>query len=137
MQSGEFIDAQGDVVDHASRKLAGVKVLADGHFAFSTSDGVFWAGGSGTCEGDAAHYVEMSLMASYPLEGDGSDEFRYTLEGRPPRRARGLAAGAARLQCRAVEWDASTSPASTGLLVAGLCGEPGVVQCLCKAFGRL
>lgn len=82
LQSGEFIDAQGAVVDYASRKLAGTKVLADGHFAFTaTSDGVFWAGGSGTYEGDAARYVETPLMASYPLEGGGSYEFRYTLEG--------------------------------------------------------
>ena len=81
LQSGEFIDGRGGVVDYASRKLAGTKVLADGHFAFTTtSDGAFWAGGSGTYEGDAARYVETPLMASYPLEG-GSYEFRYTLEG--------------------------------------------------------
>jgi len=82
LQAGEFIDGDGAVVDYASRTLAGTKVLADGHFAFTTtSDGAFWAGGSGTYDGDAARYVETPLMASYPLESGGSYEFRYTLEG--------------------------------------------------------
>lgn len=83
LQAGEFVDGQGGVVNYASRKLAGTKVLADGHFAFTTttSDGKFWAGGAGTYAGDAARYVETPLMASYPLENGGSYEFRYTLQG--------------------------------------------------------
>ena len=74
---------KGGVVNYASRKLAGTKVLADGHFAFTTttSDGKFWAGGAGTYAGDAARYVETPLMASYPLENGGSYEFRCTLQG--------------------------------------------------------
>ncbi|MQP74439.1 hypothetical protein CQ393_00835 [Stenotrophomonas sp. MYb238] len=82
LQSGEFVDGDGALVDYASRGLAGTKVLADGRFAFTTtSNGAFWAGGSGTYEGDGARYVERPLMASYPLESGGSYEFRYTLEG--------------------------------------------------------
>ncbi len=82
LQSGEFVDGDGARVDYASRGLAGSKVLADGRFAFTTtSNGTFWAGGSGTYEGDGARYVETPLMASYPLEGGGRYEFRYTLEG--------------------------------------------------------
>lgn len=82
LQAGEFIDAEGAVVDYASRKLAGTKVLADGYFAFTTTrDGKFWAGGSGTYEGDAARYVETPRMASYPLEDGGRYEFRYVLDG--------------------------------------------------------
>jgi len=82
LQGGEFINPEGAVVDYASQKLAGNKVLADGHFAFTTtSDGKFWAGGSGTYRSDAGQYVETPLMASYPLENGGSYSFRYTLEG--------------------------------------------------------
>ena len=82
LQSGEFINPEGAVVDYASQKLAGTKVLADGRFAFTTtSDGKFWAGGSGTYRSDAGQYVETPLMASYPLENGGSYHFRYTLEG--------------------------------------------------------
>ena len=68
--------------DWMAAASAGTKVLADGHFAFTTtSDGKFWAGGAGTDAGDAAGYVETPLMASYPLENGGSYEFRYTLQG--------------------------------------------------------
>jgi hypothetical protein len=82
LQSGEFINKQGAVVDYASQKLSGTKLLADGRFAFTTtSDGKFWAGGSGTYSADAERYVETPLMASYPLENGGSYEFRYTLQG--------------------------------------------------------
>ncbi|MCD9088423.1 hypothetical protein [Stenotrophomonas sp. SY1] len=82
LQSGEFINAEGALVDYASQKLAGTKLLADGRFAFTTtSDGKFWAGGSGTYRAEGNRYVESPLMASYPLENGGSYEFRYTLEG--------------------------------------------------------
>ena len=82
LQSGEFINKEGAVVDYASQKLSGTKLLADGRFAFTTtSDGKFWAGGSGTYRADAGRYVETPLMASYPLENGGSYEFRYTLQG--------------------------------------------------------
>lgn len=82
LQSGEFINPEGKVVDYASQKLAGTKILADGRFAFTTtSDGKFWAGGSGTYRSADGHYVETPLMASYPLENGGSYSFRYTLEG--------------------------------------------------------
>lgn len=82
LQSGEFINPEGKVVDYASQKLAGTKILADGRFAFTTtSDGKFWAGGSGTYRSADGQYVETPLMASYPLENGGSYSFRYTLEG--------------------------------------------------------
>jgi len=82
LQSGEFIDKQGRPVAYASQKLAGTKLLADGRFAFTTtSDGKFWAGGSGTYRVEDGRYVETPLMASYPLENGGNYEFRYTLEG--------------------------------------------------------
>jgi hypothetical protein len=82
LQSGEFINKGGVPVAYASQKLAGTKLLADGRFAFTTtSDGKFWAGGSGTYRADDGRYVETPLMASYPLESGGSYEFRYTLEG--------------------------------------------------------
>ncbi|WP_269792726.1 hypothetical protein [Stenotrophomonas sp. Iso1] len=82
LQSGEFINKEGVPVAYASQKLAGTKLLADGQFAFTTtSDGKFWAGGSGTYRTEAGRYVETPLMASYPLENGGSYEFRYTLQG--------------------------------------------------------
>ena len=82
LQSGEFINKDGEPVAYASQKLAGTKLLADGRFAFTTtSDGKFWAGGSGTYRAEGDRYVETPLMASYPLENGGSYEFRYTLEG--------------------------------------------------------
>lgn len=82
LQSGEFINPEGARVEYASQKLAGAKLLADGRFAFTTtSDGKFWAGGSGTYTADGGRYVETPLMASYPLEDGGSYAFRYTLEG--------------------------------------------------------
>ncbi len=82
LQSGEFINKDGATVDYASQKLAGTKLLADGRFAFTTtSDGKFWAGGSGTYRVEEGRYVETPLMASYPLENGGSYEFRYTLQG--------------------------------------------------------
>ncbi|KRG42235.1 hypothetical protein ARC78_09845 [Stenotrophomonas pictorum JCM 9942] len=82
LQSGESVNKEGAVVDYASQKLAGTKLLADGRFAFTTtSDGKFWAGGSGTYTTEGGRYVETPLMASYPLESGGLYEFRYTLEG--------------------------------------------------------
>ena len=82
LQSGEFVNPEGTVVDYASLKLAGSKLLVDGRFAFTTtSDGKFWAGGSGRWQAEAGAYVETPLMASYPLENGGSYTFRYTLEG--------------------------------------------------------
>ncbi len=82
LQSGESINAEGAVVDYASLKLAGTKLLADGRFAFTTTRaGTFWAGGSGRWQAEAGQYVETPLMASYPLENGGTYTFRYTLEG--------------------------------------------------------
>lgn len=82
LQAGEFVDKDGAVVDYTSRKLAGTKLLVDGRFAFTTtSDGKFWAGGSGTWRAEGGRYTETPLMASYPLEDGGSYEFRYTLDG--------------------------------------------------------
>jgi len=82
LRSGESLDGDGARMDYARQGLAGTKVLADGRFAFtSTRNGVFWAAGSGTYEGDATRYLERPLMASYPLQNGGSYEFRYTLEG--------------------------------------------------------
>ncbi len=82
LQSGEFVNPEGAVVDYASLKLAGTKLLVDGRFAFTTTrDGTFWAGGSGRWQAEAGAYVETPLMASYPLENGGSYTFRYTLEG--------------------------------------------------------
>lgn len=82
LQSGEFLNKEGVPVAYASQKLAGTKLLADGRFAFTTtSDGKFWAGGSGTYRADNGRYVETPLMASYPLESGGTYEFRYTLQG--------------------------------------------------------
>ncbi|MCW4455668.1 hypothetical protein OK348_12820 [Flavobacterium sp. MXW15] len=82
LQSGEYVGEDGVAVDYASLQLAGTKLLADGHFAFTTtSRGRFWAGGSGTYASDAATYTETPRMASYPLEGDGRYSFRYTLQG--------------------------------------------------------
>ena len=82
LQSGEYLDAQGSMVDYASQTLAATKVLGDGHFAFTPiSDGKFWAGGAGAYVADADSYTETPAMASYPLEGAGQYRFRYTLEG--------------------------------------------------------
>ncbi len=82
LESGEFVDAEGKHVDYASLKLQGIKLLADGHFAFTTTqDGRFWAGGAGTFAADADGYVETPRMASYPLADSGSYRFSYTLQG--------------------------------------------------------
>ncbi|WP_334178348.1 hypothetical protein [Pseudoxanthomonas sp.] len=82
LASGSFVDEQGQEKDYGSLKLQGTKLLADGHFSFTTSqDGRFWAGGSGTFTADADTYVETPRMASYPVTEGGSYRFRYTLEG--------------------------------------------------------
>lgn len=82
LEAGEFVDGEGRLVDYASLKLQGLKVIGNGHFAFTTTqDGRFWAGGSGSFVADAERYVETPTMASYPLHGDGSYRFTYTLEG--------------------------------------------------------
>lgn len=82
LESGDFIDPEGHEKDYASLKLQGIKLVADGHFSFTTTqDGRFWAGGAGTFTVDADTYVETPRMASYPLEDDGSYRFRYVLEG--------------------------------------------------------
>lgn len=80
--SGEYVDAQGQAVDYASTRLEGMKVIQDGHFAFTTTQaGRFWAGGAGTFEADGSHYVETPGMASYPLVEGGRYRFSYVLEG--------------------------------------------------------
>ena len=82
LASGSFVDAEGHEKDYGSLKLRGTKVLADGHFSFTTAqDGRFWAGGSGTFTAGDGHYVETPHMASYPIVEGGSYHFRYTLEG--------------------------------------------------------
>lgn len=59
LQSGEFLDGEGARIDYARQKLAGTKLLADGRFAFTTTQGgKFWAGGSGTYTAGAGRYVE-------------------------------------------------------------------------------
>ncbi|MCR6686787.1 hypothetical protein [Pseudoxanthomonas sp.] len=82
LQSGEFVDELGRTVDYASLDLQGIKVLGDGHFAFTTTQGGrFWAGGSGGFVADAGSYTETPRMASYPLVEGGRYRFSYTLEG--------------------------------------------------------
>ena len=80
--SGEYVDADGRVVDYADKQLQGMKLLADGRFSFTTTAaGRFWAGGSGTFSADGTQYVETPRMASYPLAEGGQYRFDYTLEG--------------------------------------------------------
>lgn len=80
--AGEYVDGNGRVTDYARERVEGVKVLGDGHFAFTTTRaGAFWAGGSGTFETDGTHYVEAPRMASYPLVEGGRYRFSYVLEG--------------------------------------------------------
>lgn len=80
LQSGEYVDAEGRRVDYAEMKLQGLKVLDNGSFSFTTTrDGKFWAGGAGRYVADGGRYTETPTMASYPLEGDGSYRFDYTL----------------------------------------------------------
>jgi len=82
LESGDFVDAEGRTKDYAELKLQGIKLVADGHFSFTTTqDGRFWAGGSGTFTADADTYVETPRMASYPVVDGGSYRFRYVLEG--------------------------------------------------------
>lgn len=82
LASGSFVDAEGHEKDYDSLRLRGTKVLADGHFSFTTTqDGRFWAGGSGTFTADDGRYVETPHMASYPIVEGGSYHFRYTLQG--------------------------------------------------------
>lgn len=81
LQSGEYVDGEGRRVDYAAMKLQGLKVLDAGSFSFTTTrDGKFWAGGAGHYVADGRRYVETPTMASYPLEGDGSYRFDYTVD---------------------------------------------------------
>lgn len=80
--AGEYLDAQGRQVDYASQQLEGIKVIGDGHFAFTTTQaGRFWAGGAGTFTADGTQYTEAPRMASYPLAEGGQYRFSYVLEG--------------------------------------------------------
>jgi hypothetical protein len=82
LESGRYVDADGQEKDYGSLNLQGTKLLVDGHFSFTTAqDGRFWAGGSGTFTADAETYVETPGVASYPVVAGGSYRFRYTLEG--------------------------------------------------------
>ena len=82
LDSGSYVDDQGQEKDYGSLKLQGTKLLADGHFSFTTTqDGRFWAGGSGTFTAGADTYVETPQMASYPVVEGGNYHFSYTLEG--------------------------------------------------------
>ncbi|MBD9468664.1 hypothetical protein [Pseudoxanthomonas sp. PXM01] len=82
LESGSYLDNEGREQDYGSLKLRGTKLLADGHFSFTTAqDGRFWAGGSGSFTADAETYVETPRMASYPVVDGGSYRFSYTLEG--------------------------------------------------------
>lgn len=82
LESGSYVDDQGQEKDYGSLKLQGTKLLVDGHFSFTTTqDDRFWAGGSGTFTADAHTYVETPRMASYPVVEGGSYRFRYTLDG--------------------------------------------------------
>lgn len=82
LESGSHVDDQRQEKDYGSLNLQGTKLLADGHFSFTTTkDGRFWAGGSGTFTTEADTYVETPRMASYPVVEGGSYRFRYTLEG--------------------------------------------------------
>lgn len=82
LESGSYVDAEGQEKDYGSLNLQGTKLLVDGHFSFTTAqDGRFWAGGSGAFTADAETYVETPRTASYPVVAGGSYRFRYTLEG--------------------------------------------------------
>lgn len=79
---GEFVDTAGKTVDYATMKLAGQKLLADGHFAFTTTqDGRFYAAGAGTFQAREGHYLETPRMASYALVEGGTYRFSYTVQG--------------------------------------------------------
>lgn len=81
LQSGEYVDGEGKRVDYAAMKLQGLKVLDAGSFSFTTTgDGKFWAAGAGRYVAEDGRYTETPTMASYPLEGDGSYRFDYTLD---------------------------------------------------------
>lgn len=78
---GEYLEADGRMVNYETKKLQSIKVITDGHFSFTTlADGRFWSAGAGTYVADATTYTERPSLASYKLTPEGSYTFRYRIE---------------------------------------------------------
>ena len=78
--SGEYVNAEGKVVEYDSLKLNAIKVLSDSHFSFvSMSERNFWASGAGTYMAIDGWYIETPTLNSFNSDPTKQYKFQYTL----------------------------------------------------------
>lgn len=75
--SGEYVDADGKLIDYQSIELNSLKIISTNHFSFtSVKEGKFWASGSGTYQLSNGKYKEVLNYNSFG-ESPGA-EFIFT-----------------------------------------------------------
>ena len=67
--SGEYIDAEGELVNYGESDLQSVKILSATHFSFTSMKGRdFWAAGTGTYQLANGQYTETLQLNSFAAE---------------------------------------------------------------------
>ncbi|MGI2259674.1 hypothetical protein [Shewanella sp. GXUN23E] len=86
--SGRYLDGNGQWVEYQSLGLEAIKVVADGHFSFTTvapdkkgKGTKLWAAGSGHFELDGDHYVEYPTLNSFNVPKGQGFRFHIQLQG--------------------------------------------------------
>lgn len=84
--SGQYLDDKAQWVDYQSLNLRAIKVIAAGHFSFTTmktvaGESTFWAAGAGRFEDNGHEYKEIIELNSFGVATGTEFVFRYQLKG--------------------------------------------------------
>lgn len=82
LEQGEYLNAEGQLVQYSTLGIKSQKVINESHFSFvSTANGKFWAAGSGLYRVEQNQYFETLDFASFPLEHNGTYPFQFKMDG--------------------------------------------------------
>lgn len=80
--SGEYVDAQGELVSYVNSDMQSLKVLSEHHFSFTSMKGdQFWASATGTYQFSDGQYVESLLLNSFGEKPGVLFAFQSKVEG--------------------------------------------------------
>ncbi|WGL15122.1 hypothetical protein PVT68_10065 [Microbulbifer bruguierae] len=81
LDSGEYIDGDGQLVDYSGLGFKSLKIISNSHFSFTSMKGdKFWASGSGTYKVKDGKYTEKLKFNSFGEESGSEFVFDVKIE---------------------------------------------------------
>lgn len=82
LQSGEYINGEGDLVSYESLNMRSLKIISGSHFSFTSMKGdTFWASGTGSYEFEDGKYIEKLHLNSFGEKPGALFAFDAKVEG--------------------------------------------------------